>query len=205
MPGSRKRSSYSFDTYGTESLKNKEREKRGESAEDYVIDGPDQRPTESSEKLMKNSKFKDELGKFFVKEWQEEKYTEVISGKVIVTSNVGTCIQIHATAEKKIIAEEPAHLQSSHEEADTLIAFQVRQVEADVIVRASDTDILALLIAMIGGITEGEVPTKYGRILMDSAAGNKRRYIDVTSIQNKIGAGTTWCFSGFNSFARIHW
>ena len=53
-------------------------------------------------------------------------------------------------------------------------------MEADVIVRASDTDILALLIAMIGGITEGEVPTKYGRILMDSAAGKKRRYIDVT-------------------------
>ena len=180
MPGSRKRSSYSFDTYGTESLKNKEREKRGESAEDYVIDGPDQRPTESSEKLMKNSKFKDELGKFFVKEWQEEKYTEVISGKVIVTSNVGTCIQIHATAEKKIIAEEPAHLQSSHEEADTLIAFHVRQVEADVIVRASDTDILVLLIAMIGRITEGEIPTKYGQMVMDSAAGNKRRYIDVT-------------------------
>ena len=64
---------------------------------------------------------------------------------------------------------------------------------------------MVLLIAMIGRITEGEVPTKYGRIVMDSAAGNKRRYIDVTSIQNKIGAGTTWCFSGFNSFARIHW
>ena len=77
-----------------------------------------------------------------MKEWQEEKYAEVILDKLIVVSHGGTCIQIHATAEKKIIAEEPAHLQSAHEKADTLIAFHVTQVEADVIVRASDPDIL---------------------------------------------------------------
>ena len=51
----------------------------------------------------------------------------------------------------EITVTRPLHLQGDHEEADTLIAFHIANITAEhVIVRASDTDVLVILIGAIG-------------------------------------------------------
>jgi hypothetical protein len=51
----------------------------------------------------------------------------------------------------------PSHLQGDHEEADTLIAFHMANLcEEDVVVRASDTDVLVILIGAIGRQIQGD-------------------------------------------------
>ena len=47
------------------------------------------------------------------------------------------------------VGASPGYLQGVHEEADTLIAFHVCQQNGNVIVRASDTDVLIILLAMM--------------------------------------------------------
>ena len=64
-----------------------------------------------------------------------------------------------------------------HEEADTLIAFHIANITADnVIVRASDTDILVILIGVIG--QESREDRTIADIIMDCGMGNSRRYIN---------------------------
>ena len=62
-----------LDTYSNNGLKAQEREKRGADSDvHYFIGGPDQNPGVSNERCMKSSSFKNELGKFLIKEWQNE-------------------------------------------------------------------------------------------------------------------------------------
>ena len=66
-----------------------------------------------------------------------------------------------------MLVQHPPQYQDSHTEAVTLIVLHGRQEEGDFVVRSSDTDVLVILIAMIGAHLEDKVPTKYGRVVMD--------------------------------------
>ena len=48
--------------------------------------------------------------------------------------------------------------------------------------RGTDTDLLIILLGMLGKHQEEQTPTEYGRILFDCGQGNAQRYIDVTSM-----------------------
>ena len=52
--------------------------------------------------------------------------------------------------------------------------------------RATDTDVLVILIAMIGRHAEENATVHYGRIAMDCGVGDNRRYINVSAIQSKL-------------------
>ena len=76
-------------------------------------------------------------------------------------------------------------LQGDHEEADTLIAFHIANITAEhVIVRASDTDVLVILIGAIG--QESPDDRTMADIIMDCGMGNSRRYINVTNIADVL-------------------
>ena len=71
--------------------------------------------------------------------------------------------------------QEPEHLESHHEEADTLIAFHSNSISSgNVLVRSTDTDVLIILLGL-SGRSEGT------SIIMDYGSGNNRRYIDVST------------------------
>ena len=53
-------------------------------------------------------------------------------------------------------------------------------------IRASDTDVLVILLGMIGRHLTSQRLTAYSRINMDSGSGNSRRHIDVSSIANAL-------------------
>ena len=78
-----------------------------------------------------------------------------------------------------MLVDSPPHLQGSHEEADTLIAFHFANVheKGNVLIRASDTDIMVIIIGMIGREIGSEKETPILHAIMDCGSSNSRRYI----------------------------
>jgi hypothetical protein len=99
--------------------------------------------------------------------------------------------------------ERPANLQGSHEEADTLLAFHASNATGNLVVRASDTDVLVILLGMIGKHLNENRDTSYGRIIMDCGKGNKRHDIDMTHIPSAVEAkqaGLAAAMPGLHAF-----
>ena len=97
----------------------------------------------------------------------------------------GECLQYVPGAQQNITVYSPPHLQGNHEGADTLIAFHTANLsEEDVIVRASDTDVLVILIGAIGRQVESN--RSLPNIIMDCGMGNRRRNINVTNITDVL-------------------
>ena len=175
-----------FDTYQASSLKESERNLRGADDRQIVISGPEQSPKQSCEKLLKNGVFKDELAKFFLKEWQEDKFAPILGSKVLVVSYGGFCVRIKAEDDIKTIVEYPVSFQCTHEEADTLVAYHASRVSGNIVVRASDTDILVILLGMLGQSETRERLLLCGKVIMDCGSGNNRRHIDVSAIATAL-------------------
>lgn len=75
----------------------------------------------------------------------------------------------------------PPILQGILEEANTLLAFHASHVKSNVTVRASDNDVMAILVGMLGRqLTDLELPASPR--IMDYGSGNSRRHIDVSGI-----------------------
>ena len=72
-----------------------------------------------------------------------------------------------------------------HEEADTLIAFHIAQMAGrNIMVRASDTDVLVIRIGALG--QQRREVRSTSNIIMDCGMGNSRRYINVTNITDNL-------------------
>ena len=70
-------------------------------------------------------------------------------------------------------------------------------------VQASDTDVLVILVGMIGRDSAEDVAVNYRRVIMDCGSGNTRRYIDVSSIQAKLEVqrpGSSTVLIGLHAF-----
>lgn len=148
----------------------------------YNITGPEQKMRQSGRKLLENGVFKNELGKFFLQEWGKDYNWSIFCGKTIVASHGGECYQfVPDEQQQTIYVSKPAYLQGDHEEADTLIAFHVAKITAShIIIRASDTDVLVILIGALG--QQRPELRSMVRIIMDCGNGNDRRYINVSNI-----------------------
>ena len=80
----------------------------------------------------------------------------------------------------------PAHLQGSHEEADSILAFHASSVAGNAVNRGYDTDVLVILLGILGRHLTSQRPTAYSRIILDCGSGNIRRHVDVSSIANSV-------------------
>ena len=89
-----------------------------------------------------------------IKGWHNETYKNVLGKKTVIASHGGVCIQLSVDDDNQWLVQHPPQYQGSHTEADTLIAFHARQEEGDFVVRSSDTDVLVILIGMIGAHLE---------------------------------------------------
>ena len=70
-------------------------------------------------------------------------------------------------------------------------------------IRASDTDVLVILLGMIGRYMTSQRPTAYSCIIMDCGSVNSRRHIDVISIANTLEAkqkGLAAAMPGLHAF-----
>ena len=164
-----------FDKYQSPSIKDTEQKSRGGYFhKDFIITGPDQSQTKSGTELLRNGAFKDAFVRFFI-EVTKPQYGPIIGSKIFYISHGGNCIKIRYT-ENVLEVYRPSNLQSTHEEADTLIAFHVKNMyEGNILVRSSDTDVLIILLGLVGRSNDISVILNYGH-------GNHRRYIDVSHL-----------------------
>ena len=85
-------------------------------------------------------------------EWQKSEYQIYLGNKTLFVSYGGHCVKIYSAV------EIPPELQGSHDEADTLIAFHASLCEGNLVVRATDTDIIIIIIGVLYKHTEEQVP-----------------------------------------------
>ena len=94
-------------------------------------------------------------------------------------------------------------IQSIHEEADTLLVLHASSVAGNAVIRASDTDVLVILLGMIGRHMTSQRPTAYSCIITDCGSVNSRQHIDVFSIANALEAkqkGLAAAMPGLHAF-----
>ena len=191
-----------FDRYIPHSLKGSERVLRGAQDHPFVIAGSEQRPKQRCKTLLQNGMFKEELAKFLMKEWQKDHYGGIIGARTIVLSHGGNCIRlIFHLSENKMAVDVPSVLQGYHEEADTILAFHASHTQGSLIIRASDTDVLIIILGMLGRNKRDGIPMK--NIIMDCCSGNERRYLNVTTIVATLEekqAGLAAALPGLHAF-----
>lgn len=146
--------------------------------------------------------FKEELAKFLMKEWQKHHNGAIIGGRTIVLSHEGNCVRlIFHQSENKMAVDTLDVLQGDHEEADTVLAFHASHTHGSLIIRASDTDVLIIILGMFGRNKRDGIPMK--NVIMDCCSGNERRYLNVTTIAaslEKKQADLAAALSGLHAF-----
>lgn len=192
-----------LDKYIENSIKDSERKARGAVDMQYSITGPEQKMRQSGKKLLENGVFKNELGKFLLQEWGKDCNWSIFGRKTLVASHGGECFRFVPDEQQQTVSvSKPAYLQGDHEEADTLIAFHVAKITAShIIIRASDTDVLVILIGALGQ-QRPEVRSMV-RIIMDCGKGNDRRYINIsniTEILEESKTGLSRALPGYHAF-----
>ena len=137
-----------------------------------------------------------------MKECQKDNYGAIIGARTIVLSHGGNCVRlIFRQSENKMAVDVPDVLQGDHEEADTLLAFNASHTHGSLIIRASDTDVLIIILGMLERNKRDGIPMK--NIIMDCCSGNERRYLNVTNIAATLEekqAGFAAALPGLHAF-----
>lgn len=185
-----------------ESIKDSERKLRGAVDSPYTITGPDQkmRPrvgrkcwqTEIS-RMSLGSSCKKSGSKILPPYFQWKNCHRISWRRLLsVSTRLPAC---------NSYCYQTSSSQSNHEEADTLIAIHANKVTArHVVVRASDTDVLVILVGSIGQRPEVRSMTT---LIMYCGMGNTRRFINVSNIAEVLeetSPGIPQALPGFHAF-----
>lgn len=119
-----------------------------------------------------------------------------VGDKVAYISHGRSCIRLQTEADGNLHVSKPPAFQGQHEEADTILAFHARQIDGigRIIVRASDTKVLVILVPFVGRHPDRA-------IVMDSGASNNRRLIDISQLARQLDAkieGLSDCLIGLH-------
>ena len=193
-----KRIDIAFDTYEEPSIKDCERERRGAKEQRYVISGPDQIRPKNIEKALKSSSFKRGLPEFMMDDWAGEQYRHILEGRIVFLGVNGKCAKysvVNGGVQKELIQD----LFCNHPEADTRLCFHLTVADldcqdGDIVVRASDTDILVILLHHVHRFT--------CTIWMEVGTSGKdnRRYVNVTNVAAQIGPDVCAALPGLHAF-----
>ena len=185
-----------FDDYPQPSIKETERNRRGEDDRTYVITGPQQRrvPKDMNDAL-KSTSFKKELPQFLAKERQDQSYASVLGDCEVYLDVPGNCYKFyieHGIMKRNTVDE----LRNNHEEADIKTCLHARAADCkngEIVVRASDTDIAVILLYHC---------SKFDATLwMDVgvASIHNRCYISITRIYELLGPQLCTSLPGFHA------
>ncbi len=196
---SAKRIDLVFDRFITPSIKDAERDRRSKSGRDtpLKISGPNQQRPSDWLKALRNDSFKTELVKFFIDAFQDDSLAHIIAQKTLYVTCESLCYSFSVVEGRVERREEPS-LYCIHEEADTRIIghLGLMPTPAKVVIRTSDTDVLAIAIGNFSKITSGI--KLYVEVVLISK--NTLRYIDVTSISEKLGPSLSNAIPAFHAF-----
>ena len=132
-------------------IKDVELETRGEIEGSRVaIIGSAQTRPKDFKASLKSKAYKTALIKFLIQEWKDDKYAEVMQGKRVIATHAKVAQSYRSEGGNVYSSEVPMYC-CGHIEADTRIVYHLCQIKSgsNVVVRASDTDILILLLFFI--------------------------------------------------------
>ena len=174
-----------FDTYQSPSIKDIERQARGESSARRFVFGPIQKTPKDFRNLLRSGEFKAGFTKFLADDFKDESHAPLISGKELYCAVDNKCTKYSSDGEF-VFSEDVQELAGNHEEADTRIAFHAKhssQLGTDnIVVRANDTDVLVILLANNESFSSSHLWLEVG-----VSANNSRRYIDVSKLSQQLG------------------
>lgn len=187
-----------FDTYERPSIKDCERERRETVVgEELVIKGPEQKRDSSFKKQLERESFKRELPIFLTKDWSSNLYKPLLDDKEVYLGVMGECTR-YFVEDGEVHAESVPSLKCNHSEADTRVILHMleadKSIPGDIVIRASDTDILVLLLHHVHRVSSTvwmEVGTRGQGTL---------RYVNVTKIAAAIGSGMCAALPGLHAF-----
>ena len=169
-----------FDTFVTPSIKDMERDRRSQSDREveFRISGPNQKRPSDFLKALRNDSFKSELVKFFVDYFDDDSFSHIIGDKTVRVTIAATCYMFTASGDR-ILKEVDETLSSTHEEADTKMILHASTITgpANVVIRTSDTDVLAIVLGNIDKMKNGV------KLFLEVGFSGKniQCYVDVTS------------------------
>ena len=164
-----------LDHYMQPSVKDCERQKRGDLNEVFKISSSEQQQRKKGVELLQNGLFKEEFAAFLMKEVRKEHFAAVIHNKIVYVLHGGKCVKLCVNSMGMLKVEEPEDYQANHEEADTLVIFHATKTSGNVLVRSSDTDVLVLLVSLAEKKSDSY-------FMMDYGSGNTCRFIDASGI-----------------------
>ncbi len=190
-----------FDQYFKPSIKDPERDSRGSQRRDipYVICGPEQRTPTNYDKSLQNECFKLSLIKFLLSDWSRNEQASIIRDKCIFMNVENSCSKIYFDG-KNVCLEAVQDLHCSHEEADTRIILHLHYIarnmlNANVVIRASDTDILVLVLGNLHNIDDLNVWMELGTV-----SKNNLRYLNCNQIWEELGVEFCRALIAFHIF-----
>lgn len=147
-----------FDQYFIPSIKDTERSNRHEIDVPYTISGPSQKRPSDFYKSLKNIKFKEALITFISEYWYNNSIVPFLRNKKVYITNKSECFSFQTVNDAVMKTVEQDFI-CNHEEADTRIIYHLNKLEknSNVMVKASDTDILVILLGNIHKLIDLEI------------------------------------------------
>ena len=140
-----------FDKYISPSIKDCERKLRRSHTAAALLHGCNKSQSQTGTKCLKNRAFKDRFSRFVMDERKNKIDGSTIQNETVLVYNGGKCFEYKVNSHNNILeTTEPVSPQGQHEEADTLIAFYVKAITGNVLVRSTGTDVLVILLGLGG-------------------------------------------------------
>ena len=191
------------DGYPDASIKKSAHDNRENAVGDglnYAIRSGSQRVPHQFKRALRSGPYKEELLKFLVKNWTQDKHHEVIGKRKLYCTLGKECLCIKVddtTVPPSVICTPQPDLNCSHEEADTRMMLHAKyasQVNQEpILLRCPDTDVLKLAVYTCD---EHPMPMVF-RVLENKVY----RYISVTSITHRLGSAVVRGLPGMHAFS----
>ena len=184
-----------FDRYQSPSVKDVERTHRGaDQISQYKIISPLQERPNDMISALRSNEFKNSFIEFLYEEWQNEQYSGIISDKTLFVTSKERVVSLK-NDERGFVVNTEYHLFSNHEEADYRLLLHISDVDeyANIVVRATDTDILVILLGNLHKFTNKHIWMEVGKA-------NDLRFIDTLVIGNHLGTMLCKSLPGFHAF-----
>ena len=145
---------------------------------------------------LKCISFKRSFVNFLSKDWKNEKYSHIIGNKKIYITSENRCLSIENVNGSFTVNEE-YDLYSDQEEADYRILGHLNDIPSpsNIVVRATDTDILAVLIG-----NHFKFEGKHIWMEVGNFTNNTLRFIDVTLLVENLGVELSKAIPTFHAF-----
>ena len=89
-------------------------------------------------------------------------------------------LKLHLNLMGMLVVEKPLEFQGEHEEADSLLAFHAFQTGGNILVGATDSDVLVILFGLFKKLPP------LSMICMNIGAGNKKQLIRVSDVATRM-------------------